>query len=253
MTAKRHRVPPILLVIVLTTAVQARGSFERLPGPAPGGNGGWVWDWPVRPRHASGARLSIGNPAAVDGLGWSHARARASIAHFRIEADAYLLGLDDLYRETAAGVWCGRGILTVGARRWDIAWKDDARRAGWTLSAGVASRIGGVDVDIAAQDLPLGRRESCAPPSRFGGGAEYGTSPFLRIGGDIFRDPSGPGCLAHVRWAPVPEISFREAVRAPGGILESGVELRAGGTTVGLWLEPSVGLGTRIGISCAFE
>jgi hypothetical protein len=56
-----------------------------------------------------------------------------------------------------------------------------------------------------------------------------------------------------MRWSPIPEVSFLETIRTPGAALESGIELRASGATIGLWLEPSVDLGTRLGISCAFE
>ncbi len=253
MTAGRRRVALVLLLLAPTISGPAMGSFERLPGPAPGGEGSWLWDWPTTPGRDSGVRFAIGTPAAVDGLGWSQARARASIACFRVEADAYLLGLDDLYRETALGVWLGRGILTVGARRWDVAWKDDAHRAGWALSTRAAARVGPFDVDFATQDIAIGGWASSAPMTRFGGGLAYRASPLLRIGGSVFRGPSGPGCQTCVRWSPVPEIGFREAIRVPGRILESGIEVRAARVTVGLWLEPSLDLGSRIGISCAFE
>jgi len=113
--------------------------------------------------------------------------------------------------------------------------------------------VRGIDLHLAAQDIPISGRGRTSPPARFGGGAEYPVSPVLRISGAAFHDPVGLGGLVSVRWTPIPEISFREVVRAPGNSLESGIELRAGEATIGLWLEPSVALGTRVGISCAFE
>lgn len=253
MTADRKRVFGIFVLIALAASGQADGSFERLPGPALGRNGDWAWDWPDHARRDRGARFSIGAPAAVPGLGWTHARARASISRWRFEGDAYLLSLDGLYHEAALGIWCARKDLTIGVRRWEVAWDEGPRRAGWALSMQWAPSFRGIEAGLAAQDIRIGGRDPSAPPPRVGCSLRLWLSPMLRIGGGIFRDPLGSGYLGTIRWVPLPGLALQETIRTPDNPFESGIELCAKGATIGLWIEPSVGLGSRVGISCALE
>jgi len=253
------RAASILLLCACAVAPDAHGSFELLPGPAPGARGGWAWDSSspareVREDRGPRARLAIGAPAVVAGLGWSYARACVSVGGgWRLEGDGYVLCMEDVYRELTCGAWVGRRAWMVGVRRWNAAWMDDTRRGGWTFSARARTRVHSLDLVLAAQDLAVGVRDPAAPAFAVGAGASYRASHVLEIGAAYHRDASSADSVMRLSWAPIPEIAFEQEFRLPRNEMQTGIEFRAGRATVGLWCEPSIALGPRIGMTCAFN
>jgi hypothetical protein len=257
----RRRVGPglqiaCILVVALSQAHLAAAAFERIPGPVPGGNASWAFGTSEssRPRRW-GIRFATGQPASTADTGWSYARCRVAWKHWRVASDVYGLGFDDCYHETAIGFWGGCEHLLVGFRRWEVEWKDAGRRIGLSASGACRIESGPLGLRLSMQDIRLGTPgDASAPPSRIGAGIDFRFSRSLVLEGWLFETQDGPsGNECGVRWSPIPDIVLFESVNLPMGMLRSGIEIQTRGPVVGLWIEPSVDLGARAGVACAFE
>ncbi len=230
----------------------ARGAFECLPGPAAGGQTNWAWgtgDEAARAR----ASFAIGRPATVEGLAWSHAQVRVGALDWKLSGEVYLLALEDLYRESVAGIWAGRGRLYLGVRFWRVGWADGTARSGGTLGVDARPRIRKIRLRVVAQDIAIGRRDVAAPPSCVSISARIRAAQTLDLEIGARRSRGGTLALGGVSWTPLPPFSLYQNLRIPGEIVQSGIECAAPNAAFALWVEPSARLGPRIGLKCSLR
>lgn len=239
-----------LLVLVLF-ALPADAAFECLPGPAPGGLGDWAW--PDKGRPGICASVAAGRPAAVDDLLWSQASASWRGRRVSISGDLYSLGLENLYRESAAGLWLGYRSIGAGVRGWRIGWADGTARAGWTFEGEARRCRGPLAVSFAAQGITTGKRDPAAPESRFCLGADLRAGSDLVLGAAAIRSSDRSAILGRLQWSPLPLLTLHEAILVPGSTSRSGIEIGTATRSVGLWVEPSERLGLRSGIMCCVQ
>jgi hypothetical protein len=237
------------LLPALFIAGPAQAAFECLPGPAQGGLGDWAWPDGERPGvHAS---VALGRPASIGKLIWSQAVAGWHGRRFSLSGDVYSLGLEDLYRESSAGLWFGFRSIGAGIRAWRAAWDDGTSRAGWTCEGDVRRSRGPFAVRFALQGLPLGKGDSCAPEERFCLAADLRAGADLLIGAAAIRSATRSILLGRLRWSPLPRFTLSETLIYPGSTARSGIEIGIERLSVGLWVEPSERLGLRTGVLCS--
>ena len=232
----------------------ALGSFECLPGPAPGGLADWVglvaFPSGRQPSGWSGS-LAIGRPAAVENLAWSYAAGRWTGCGTSLCAEGFLLALEDLYRESLVGIWGRYGAISAGVRRWQVDWQGGSPRSGWTVCGLLVARHRQVEMRIATQDLPLGRRDAAAPERRLGATVGLRVHPSVIVEATLFRSQDEPGLQGALRWSVLPWVTLHQEVRFPDQMLQSGLEFDVGWAKPSVWVEPTSMLGLRIGVACA--
>ena len=234
--------------LLLAACGPAAGApFDALPGPVSGS----LNDWAGIERHAGGgAGISIaaGRPAAIEQLGWGHLLAGGRLLRLRVRLEAFYFGLEDLYRESAAGLWVGAGGIEVGLRRWGIEWEGEGKEYGWSLSGSLQRRIGRLTLCAAAQDLPLAERVA-GPLLRFGGNGTIRLSPAVHLGVLAHRAADGAaGGAGEIAWAPLAGVAIRQRISLPGRQAQTGLEVGSGAGSVAFWWEPTERLGSRIGL-----
>jgi hypothetical protein len=241
----------IALLMIVASVSAGFAAFESLPGPAPGGASHWAWS--LRDGRAAAWRggLSIGRPAAVDGLAWTHAWGGRRLGRLDLVAELYGFGLHDLYREGIAGLWMSSRGLGIGLRRWQAAWGDGLQRNGWTGCAELALRRGRTSGRLVAENI------APASPDRAGPRPAMAVSLARRIGtaldatASIRRSRLGSTGVWRIHWSPVSAVGLTEEFVTPGS-LTSGLELRASRLRVGLWFTPLAAIGPRTGISLSW-
>jgi hypothetical protein len=231
------------------------GSFECLPGPAPGG----VSDWVARTTYEEVAQMkswqgsfSLGSPASVAGLVWSHAWGSRALGKAYLAGEGYVLALDQVYRENLLGIWFGVGQATLGFRHWQVWWTDFGRRAGWTGSGQAGFRRGRFEVRGAVQDVRLGRGQECAPQQRIGGAVRVRARAGLSFLIAMHRSRDRSGGWVGLRWSYSSLLCLYQEFSIPGGSLRTGLGVETVGKGFGLWFEPTSQLGWRLGLNSRF-
>jgi hypothetical protein len=246
----RSRFLRLLLLFFLVPPAQ--GAYECLPGPAPGGLG----DWARQPdRIAPGVRctLALARPAAIDGLAWSYARGGWGTRSLLVSGDLYSFALHEIYRETSVGLWAALRPVGIGLRRWQTEWGDGTRRAGWTWEAETRRSRGSLEIRFAGQGFPIGLEDRSGPPRRVALSTDFRPRSDLGLGLTAVHAASGSLLIGRLAWSPLSEVTLSETVRFPGSTARSGLELKTGSVSMGVWIEPTASLGPRTGIRCAFR
>ncbi len=238
------------LLPALLVAGPTQAAFECLPGPAPGGLGDWAWPDRGGRRGVHGS-IALGRPVSIENLFWSQALAGWRGRRFALSGDVYSLGLQNLYRESSAGLWLGFRSIGAGIRAWRTAWEDGTSRAGWTCEGEVRRSRGPFAVRFALQGLTLGERDPSAPEERFCLGADLRAGADLLIGVATIRSTTRSAMLGRLEWSPLPGFSLSETIIFPGSTARSGIEIGTEALSVGLWAEPSERLGLRTGVLCS--
>ncbi len=241
----------IALMFCLVSAGVVRAAFESLPGPAPGCAS--VWAWPLREARAApwSGGLSLGHPAAVDDLVWTHAWGGRRIAKVDCLAELFSFGLDDIYREGIAGLWVSTRGIGVGLRRWQVTWADGLQRHGWTASAEVLLRRGRTSGRVVAQDLAVSQSDRTAPRPTLAAICSRPIGSTLDAAAAVRRSRLGGAFVWRLRWTPVPCLGLTEEFLTPG-TFTSGVELRTSRLRAGLWYAPLAAIGARTGVSLSW-
>jgi hypothetical protein len=195
--------------------------------------------------------LSLGRPAAVDDLVWTHAWGSRRIAKVDCLAEFYSLGLDDLYREGIAGLWVSTRGVGVGLRRWQVTWGDGFQRGGWTASAEVLLRRGRTSGRVVAQDLAMTLPDRTAPRPTLAADFSRSIGATLDAAAAVRRSRLGSAFVWRLRWTPVPCLGLTEEFLTPG-TFTSGVELRTSRLRAGLWYAPLAAIGARTGVSLSW-
>ncbi len=243
----------LLILAGFATAGPVHASFECLPGPAPGSLSDWVGRSAQgsTPRDLYHGSLSLGRPASIDPLVWTHLSAGRNLRGFHFSAEAYHLSLAEIYQESVLGLWGGWRGLALGLRRWQVDWEDGTNRAGFSGSASLGCHRRAVGIRIALQDLRLGRSDPTAPASRFGTTIDLSLDASLRVAGRYAHGRSGDPVQGELFWSPHPQLAVRQAIRFPGENLTTGLLIRIGRILTQIWTEPVSPVGPRIGLSVA--
>jgi len=236
----------------------ASAAFECLPGPARGGLSDWLWD-PAGPRRGFAGCAAFGSPAAIPDLGWSWAEIRFGTGRRGLRSGLYFLRFADVYRESVAGLVLDHGRFSIGARRWEVLWDDDAladlpaKRHGWTACAEARASWKRAVLRLAGEGVALGRPDAAAPPPRSSFDLDLGLGGGIRAGAAGFRTRDGSGWIGRASFAPLQVVTLRQEVVWPGNALRSEIEMRVGRIGTDLWIEPSTALGPRVGVRCSFQ
>lgn len=242
----------VLTVQACGTPSPARAAFELLPGPAAGGLADWAWSG-IPASAGFQADLSLGSPAALRDLGWTHARGIWRGRHAHASVEGFLLALDDLYREESLGVWTGLRGAGVGLRRWRVAWQDGTRRSGLTIGAQAIQRIRGLTLEMAVQDLSVGGADRSAPRPRVSLGAGLTAGRDLSLGLSAYRSDRDAGGIVRLSWAPIDGLVLYQTIHYPKPDPRSGLGVASGRANFSLWIEPSPMIGPRIGLTCSLR
>lgn len=244
----------VLFASLLAVAVtaDARGAFEMLPGPIPGGVADWAWDPLGCADEAAGWRVGavVGRPAAIDGLLWSRATAAWRRRSFGASVELDQLRLESIYSETVYGGWLAAKGLEVGVRRWERRTIGVLDAAGWSLTTAIDLRWRSWRVALAGADRALGPCARGGPQERWGIRARWRPAPGLETSAGASLDGGDATYGGGLRWRLLDEFALEQRVRWPGFTLTSGLTARVRRVGVGLWYEPNPSLGARVGISC---
>lgn len=237
-----------LLTLIVTGA--ARGGYDAAPGPAPGGSSSWVWRTLNGGDRWSGG-ASLGRPAEVEGLAWTHAWCGTRIARVRLTAEAFGLRLEELYQEELVGIWIASRGVGIGLRHWQTSWEGGPRCGGWTGSLEGTAHLRRLAARFVVQDLALGRVHQAGPRCAAAAEISHRIAATVEIAGAIRREHEANLFAWRVRWTPAPAVTLTEELWTPGAF-GTGVEFRVARLRAGLWVAPVDAIGARTGASLAW-